>query len=234
MTQNPLLQSIDERIAYSDVQPEHIEQAIPTLITQAKQAVEAAANPALNLSWESFVEPLLDATEPLSRAWSVASHLNAVVNTPELREAFNQCLPQITEYSTWTALHEGLYEQYKRFANSAAFSSLSATRQRIIELALRDFRLGGAELTGSDRDRYRELSEASAKASQQFAENTLDSVDEWELIVTDEARLQGLPEDVIASARAAAEKDGKQGYKLVLQMPCYLPVMQYADDRTLR
>src|SRR5690625_382403 len=234
MTPNPLLQSINTRIAYSDIEPAHIEQAIPTLIDHAKKAVDAAADPALPLNWESFVEPLLDATEPLSRAWSIASHLNAVVNTPALREAYNACLPKITEYSTWTSLHEGLYEQYKRFASSAAFKDLTATRQRIIELALRDFRLGGAELTGTDRSRYKELSDESAQASQQFAENTLDSVDEWALIITDKERLKGLPDDVIASARTAAEKDGKAGYKLVLQMPCYLPVMQYAEDRALR
>src|SRR5690606_8085107 len=166
--------------------------------------------------------------------WSVAGHLNAVVNTPELRAAYNQCLPLVTEFSTWVGLHTGLYAQYKRLQASDGFAQLPADPKRIVDLALRDFRLSGVELVGEARDQYAEISDKQAQASQKFSENVLDSVDRWSLHITDEARLAGLPADVVQAARSAAEEDQLPGWKLVLKMPCYLPVMQYAQDRTLR
>lgn len=234
MSQNPLLIPIDQRIDYEAVQPEHIRAAIPVLIDGARQAVDRAAQSSLPATWEAIIEPLQDKSETLWRAWSVAGHLNAVVNTPELRAAYNECLPLITEYSTWVGLHEGLYQQYKRLKAAPEFVSLSPVRQHIIELALRDFRLGGAELQGSQRERYKVISDQQAQASQKFSENVLDSVDQWSLYILDETRLNGLPSEVIHAARDAAHSEGKEGWKLVLQMPCYIPVMQYATDRELR
>ncbi|HLR14066.1 MAG TPA: M3 family metallopeptidase [Burkholderiaceae bacterium] len=234
MANNPLLVPMDQPIDYARIEPAHIEAAIPALIDRARQAVDDAARPDLPLDWEHIIEPLLDATEPLSRAWSIAGHLNAVVNTPELRDAFNACLPQISQYGTWVGLHRGLYEQYQRLANAPIFATLSPARQRIIELALRDFRLSGVELPESRQERFRELSEQQALAAQKFSENVLDSIDQWSLLITDESRLDGLPDTVKAAAAQAARDDGEQGWKLVLQMPCYLPVMQYASDRELR
>lgn len=234
MTTNPLLAPISSLIDYASVTPEHIEPAITHLIAETRQAVERAADPELPAVWDAIVEPLEDASETLWRAWSVAGHLNAVVNTPELRAAYNQCLPLVTEFSTWVGLHTGLYEQYKRLKASAGFAQLPAVRQRIIELALRDFRLSGVELVGEQRIRYADISDQQAQASQKFSENVLDSVDRWSLHVTDEARLAGLPADVVQAARSAAEADQLPGWKLVLKMPCYLPVMQYAQDRQLR
>ena len=181
-----------------------------------------------------MVEPLDTASERLWRAWSVAGHLNAVVNTPELREAYNAALPLVTEFSTWVGLHEGLYKQYQRLAAAPDFASWTPVRRRIVEMALRDFRLSGVELQGADRERYAQISDREAQASQKFSENVLDSIDAWSLIVEDESRLAGIPADVIAAARAAAHEDGKAGWKLTLKMPCYLPVMQYAKDRSLR
>jgi oligopeptidase A len=234
MTQNPLLAPISTLIDYSSVKPEHIEPAIAHLIAETRTAVERAADPGLPATWTAIVEPLEDASETLWRAWSVAGHLNAVVNTPELRAAYNQCLPLVTEFSTWVGLHTGLYTQYKRLQASEGFAQLPAVRQRIVDLALRDFRLSGVELVGEARDQYAEISDKQAQASQKFSENVLDSVDRWSLHVTDEARLAGLPADVVQAARSAAEEDQLPGWKLVLKMPCYLPVMQYAQDRTLR
>src|SRR5690606_13280601 len=161
-------------------------------------------------------------------------HLNAVVNTPELRAAYNRCLPMVTEFSTWVGLHTGLYEQYKRLKHAPEFAQLPAVRQRIIDLALRDFRLGGVELQGEQRERYADISDKQAQASQKFSENVLDAIDQWSLLLTDAARLAGLPDDTIQAAQAAAQADGQQGWKLVLKMPCYIPVMQYATDRELR
>lgn len=234
MANNPLLCPIDELLDYASVQPDHIRSAIPILIDDARQATDRAADPDLPCTWDDIIEPLQDKSETLWRVWSVAGHLNAVVNTSELRAAYNECLPLITEFSTWVGLHEGLYQQYKRLKASEEFATLTPVRQRIIDLALRDFRLSGAELQGEQRERYRDISDQQAQISQKFSENVLDSVDQWALYITDNSRLDGLPDDVIQAAREAAQQDGKEGWKLVLKMPCYIPVMQYAKDRELR
>lgn len=234
MTQNPLLAPVSVLVDYAAVKPAHIVPAVEELLGIARKAVDHAADPALAPTWEAVAEPLDTASERLWRAWSVAGHLNAVVNTPELREAYNAALPLVTEFSTWVGLHEGLYKQYQRLAAAPDFASWSPVRRRIVEMALRDFRLSGVELQGADRERYAAISDREAQASQKFSENVLDSIDAWSLIVEDESRLAGVPADVIAAARAAAEEDGKAGWKLTLKMPCYLPVMQYAKDRSLR
>lgn len=234
MTQNPLLAPVSELVDYAAVKPAHIVPAVEELLGIARKAVDQAADPALAPTWEAVVEPLDTASERLWRAWSVAGHLNAVVNTPELREAYNAALPLVTEFSTWVGLHEGLYKQYQRLAAAPDFASWTPVRRRIVEMALRDFRLSGVELQGADRERYAQISDREAQASQKFSENVLDSIDAWSLIVEDESRLTGIPADVIAAARAAAQEDGKAGWKLTLKMPCYLPVMQYAKDRSLR
>ena len=234
MTQNPLLAPVSELVDYAAVKPAHIVPAVEELLGIARKAVDQAADPALAPTWEAVVEPLDTASERLWRAWSVAGHLNAVVNTPALREAYNAALPLVTEFSTWVGLHEGLYKQYQRLAAAPDFASWTPVRRRIVEMALRDFRLSGVELQGADRERYAQISDREAQASQKFSENVLDSIDAWSLIVEDESRLAGIPADVIAAARAAAHEDGKAGWKLTLKMPCYLPVMQYAKDRSLR
>ncbi|MEI2417563.1 M3 family metallopeptidase [Orrella sp. JC864] len=236
MTQqdNPLLAPVADLIDYAQVQPGHIQPAIEALLQTARQAVEAAADPGLPASWEAIVQPLDTATEKLWRAWSVAGHLNSVVNTPALREAYNAMLPKVSEFSTWVGLHEGLYRQYRRLAAAPDFPAWPHVRRRIVELALRDFRLSGVELQGQARERYAQLSDRQAQVSQKFSENVLDSVDGWSLLVEDEAELDGLPQDVKDAARDAAAQDGKPGWKLSLKMPCYLPVMQYARNRALR
>ena len=234
MTQNPLLAPVSDLIDYAAVQPGHIVPAIQELLEQARRAVVAAADPALPAQWEAVVEPLDTASERLWRAWSVAGHLNAVVNTPELREAYNAALPLVTEFSTWVGLHEGLYRQYQRLQAAPGFADWSPVRRRVVELALRDFRLSGVELQGPARERYAAISDREAQVAQKFSENVLDAIDAWSLLVDDEARLEGLPADVRQAASQAAQEDGKQGWKLTLKMPCYLPVMQYARDRSLR
>jgi oligopeptidase A len=234
MNENPLLAPISALIDYGQITPEHIQPAITTLIAKARLAVDNAADSRLPPAWNAIIEPLEDASEALWRAWSVAGHLNAVVNTPTMRAAYNDCLPLVTEFSTWVGLHTGLYTQYKRLKAAPEYALLAPVRQRIIDLALRDFRLSGVELAGQERTRYAELSDQEAQSSQKFSENALDAVDQWFLHITDESRLVGLPPDVVQAARTAAEQDQLNGWKLVLKMPCYLPVMQNAQDRDLR
>jgi len=233
-TRNPLLAPVCDFIDYASVRPEHIAPAIEALLVQARAAVEHAARPQLPATWEAVVQPLDIATEKLWRTWSVAGHLKAVVNTPALRDAYNAMLPKVSEFAAWIGLHEGLYQQYQRLRAQADFATWPAIRQRIVHLALRDFRLSGVELQGEDRQRFAENVERQSQLAQKFSENVLDAVDAWSLLVTDENRLNGIPADVREAARQAAGEDGHTGWKLSLQMPCYLPVMQYAKDRELR
>lgn len=234
MTLNPLCVPVSEPIDYQAIQAAHIEPAIRRMLDENRRGIDAIAHAAAPARYDTVVEPLDELSAPLWRAWSVAGHLNAVVNTPQWREAYNQCLPLVTEFSTWVGLHQGLYRQYKQIHESPEFSSLSPTRQRIVTLALRDFRLGGVELEGDDRTRYADISDKQAQASQKFSENVLDAIDNWSLLETTDERLAGLPDSVKRQARADAEADGKAGWKLTLKMPCYLPVMQYAADASLR
>ncbi len=234
MTTNPLLVAIDNLIDYPAIRPEHVEQAVDQLLAQARQAVETVSSDDREPSWETVVEPLTDATETLYRAWSVAGHLNSVINTPELREAYNNCLPRMSEFSTWVGLNRQLFLRYQALADSPAFAGLSPQRQRIVTLALRDFRLSGVELQGQAREDYARISEELAQTSQQFSEHVLDAIDQWHYLVTDEKELEGVPADVLAAAARAAQENGQQGWRLTLKMPCYLPVMQYARNQDLR
>src|SRR5690606_22393589 len=166
-------------------------------------------------------------------------HLQAVVNTPELREAYNANLPKVTRFGASLGQNLALFAQYKALAAAPEYAGYDATRRTVVENALRDFRLGGAELSEADKERFSALQEELAALSAKFSQNVLDATDAFALYVDDEARLSGLPAEVVAAARAAAKKDedapGKdRGWKLTLQMPCYLPVQTYADDRALR
>nr|WP_321327216.1 M3 family metallopeptidase [Alcaligenes faecalis] len=234
MTTNPLLVPIDSLIDYPAIQPEHIEQAVDQLLALARQAVDTVSNDDSEPSWDNIVEPITDATETLYRAWSVAGHLNSVINTPELRTVYNQCLPRMSEFSTWVGLNRPLFLRYQALADSPAFAALTPQRQRIITLALRDFRLSGVQLEGQARDDYARISEELAQTSQQFSEHVLDAIDQWHYLVTDQAELDGIPDDVLAAAQRAAQENDQQGWRLTLKMPCYLPVMQYARNQTLR
>jgi len=230
---NPLLTAIDQPIDYQAIQPEHIEPAVDLLLARAKEKIEQLAEQD-HPTWDDLVEPIHDATEQLWRAWAVSRHLNAVVNTPEIRQAINNCLPKITAFSTWLGQHQALYAQYKALAQPESLAQLSAPKKRAIELALQSFVLAGADLDESQRAQFAQNQEEQATTSQQFAENVLDNTDHWSYLVTDEARLAGLPNDVKEAARQAAQADDQEGWKLTLKMPCYLPVMQYADDQELR
>lgn len=233
-SENPLLVPAEAQVDYTAVRPAHIEPAIRTLIDETRAAIEAAAARSDPPDWENLVEAIEDPSERLHRAWAIAGHLNGVVNTPELRAAYNDCLPLMSEFSTWVGLHRGLYDRYRALADSPAYGGLSATRRRIVDLALRDFRLGGVELEGPARETFARNADLQAQVAQKFSENVLDATDGWSLLITDEDRLRGLPPSVIATARQLAQADGEDGWKLTLQMPCYLPIMQHAQDRDLR
>ena len=229
---NPLL-DFSGLPRFDAIRPGHVAPAIDRLIIDAEAAVKAAET-VLPVTWDTFVVPLDDATECLSRAWNQVGHLEGVVNTPELREAYNATLPKVTRFWSTLGQNLALFAQYRALAASPEFSGYDDARRKVVENALRDFRLGGAELPDADKARHGEIREELSALSAKFSQNVLDATDAFALHVDDEARLAGIPADVVAACRAAAEKDGKPGWKLGLQMPVYLPVQAYADDRDLR
>ena len=218
---------------FDEIKPEQITPAIDQLLAEADAAVKRAETIA-PVDWENFVVPLDDATERLYRAWGQVTHLQAVVNTPELRETYNANLPKVTRFGSALGQNLALYAQYKALAQTPEAKGYDAARRKVLENALRDFRLGGAELDEAGKARFTAIREELSALAAKFSNNVLDATDAWALYVEDESRLAGLPADVLAAARAQAEKEGRAGWKLTLQMPCYLPVQTYAEDRGLR
>ncbi len=216
------------------IRPEHVGPAVEELVAAGRATIERLASPERAATWESIVQPLDDATERLSRAWAQVSHLNAVVNTPELREAYNAALPRVTQFVTEQAQDERLHAAFKALRASAAFEGLSAARKRHVENELRDFRLAGAELPPPEKARLREVKEELAQLGSRFQDNVLDATNAFGLYLTDPAELAGIPADVLEAGREAAGREGREGVKLTLHMPCYLPVMQYADHPVVR
>src|SRR5438874_6578108 len=227
---NPLL-DFSGLPRFAQLKPEHVTPAVDTLLAEGRAAIERVL--AAPVSWESFVAPLEDANERIGRAWGQVAHLHAVLDSPELREAYNANLPKLTQYWTELGQNQQLFEKYQALAASPEYVTLGSARRRIIDNALRDFRLGGAELAPEKKARYAEIQEELARLGSRFSENLLDATKAFSIVV-DESRIGGIPEDVLAAAREAAEKDGKRGWKFTLHAPSYMPVMQYADDRHLR
>jgi oligopeptidase A len=233
MTDNALLDFTDLP-RFDLFKPDHVTPAISQLLDEARATVAALESPGAPFSWQEFVLPLERVTERLGRAWGVVGHLNAVVDTPELRAAYNDNLPKVTEF--WTELGQNLklFDKYKGLQASGEYQTLNAARRKIIDHAIRDFRLGGAELPDDKKARFAEIQEQQAALSTRFSENVLDATNAYEFIVDDESRLSGLPDDVKQAARASAEREGKTGWRFTLHFPSYFPVLQYADDRALR
>jgi oligopeptidase A len=228
---NPLLE-FEGLPRFDEIRPEHVAAAIDELLAAGRRAIASSLQaPA---TWSGFVAPLEDANERLGRAWGQVAHLHAVMDDPALREAYNAALPKISQY--WTELGQNLqlYQKYKELGRSADFASLSPPRKKIVENALRDFRLGGAELPLEKKQRYADIQEELARLSAKFSENVLDATNAFSIVIEDQQRLSGIPADVLQAARESAEKEGKRGWKFTLHMPSYLPVMQYAEERSLR
>ena len=216
---------------FGELKPEHVAPAIDELLAAGRGTVERVLG--APVAWDTFIAPLEDANERIGRAWGQVAHLHAVLDSPELREVYNASLPKVTQYWTELGQNQDLFEKYKQLAASPAFESLLPARKRIVENALRDFRLGGAELPPEKKARFSAIQEELARSASRFSENLLDATKAFSLAV-DESRTGGIPQDVLDAAREAAQKDGKPGYKFTLHAPSYMPVMQYADDRRLR
>ena len=219
---------------FDAIRPEHVAPAIRQLIDDNRALIARLTADDAPSSWDGFVVPLTEAGERLGRAWGVVGHLHSVKDVPEWREAYNAMLPEVSRFYAEVGQNLALFGKYKALAESAEFASLSAVRRRIVEHEVRDFRLSGAELPDELKPRFQAIQEEQSQLAAKFSENLLDATNAHAEYVRDEAGVAGIPADALEAARAAAERDGQPGWKFTLQMPAYLPVMQYADDRTLR
>ncbi len=225
---NPLL-DFAELPLFDAVQPEHVEPAVDVLMAQAQTALDTVTQLNFPTEWKAIAQVLDVATEKLGRAWGAVNHLNSVADSPEFRAAFNAALPKVTEFWTRLGSDERLYAKYK----AIDINTLNTEQKQAHLNAMRNFVLGGADLTGAAKQRFAAIQEQQAEVGQKFSENTLDATDSFALLVN-ENDLIGVPEDVKQAAKTSAEKDGQTGYKLTLKMPCYLPVMQFAQSSGLR
>ncbi len=219
---------------FDRIQPTDVTPAIDQLLTEARGVVSRITASDAGVTWDSVIEPLNEATDRLARSWGAVSHMNAVVDTPELREQYNLNLPKLTEFWTELSQNEALYEKFKVLAAAPDFAQWSAVRRKVVENELRDFRLGGAELPADKKERFKQVRERESQVSTRFAENVLDATNAFALYIDDASALAGVPQDALQMLSESAQADGKTGYKISLQYPSYSAIVDYAHDRTLR
>ena len=230
---NPLLDSADLP-PYAAIRPEHVEPAIDRLLADNRADIERLLATDTAYTWDSLIRPLEGLEDRLNKAWSPVNHLHSVLDSEALRAAYNACLPKLSAYSTELGQHEDLYRAYRQIADGAEYARLDPAQRKVIDDALRDFRLSGIALPPEQRARYKDIQQELAQLSAKFSENVLDATQAWTRHLTDEARLAGLPDSARALARQTAQQRGLDGWLLTLELPSYLPVLNYADDRELR
>ncbi|MEZ9442772.1 oligopeptidase A [Vibrio sp. 10N.222.54.F12] len=230
---NPLL-TFTDLPPFSQIKPEHVKPAVEQVIEECRNKIEQVLEGNTSPSWDNLVAPIDEVDDRLGRIWSPVSHMNSVMNSDELRDAYESCLPVLSEYGTWVGQHKGLFEAYKAIKASEAFSALNQAQQKTITDALRDFELSGIGLPADEQHRYGEISKRQSELGSQFSNNVLDATMGWSKQITDVAELAGMPESALAAAQAAAESKEQEGYLLTLDIPSYLPVMTYCDNQDLR
>ncbi|MEZ8500624.1 oligopeptidase A [Vibrio splendidus] len=230
---NPLL-TFTDLPPFSQIKPEHVKPAVEQVIEECRNKIEQVLEGNTSPSWDNLVAPIEEVDDRLGRIWSPVSHMNSVMNSDELRDAYESCLPVLSEYGTWVGQHKGLFEAYKAIKASEAFSALNQAQQKTITDALRDFELSGIGLPADEQHRYGEISKRQSELGSQFSNNVLDATMGWSKQITDVAELAGMPESALAAAQAAAEAKEQEGYLLTLDIPSYLPVMTYCDNQNLR
>ncbi len=230
---NPLV-TFTDLPPFASIKPEHVKPAIEQAIAECRKVTEQVLEGNTEPTWANLVAPIEEVDDRLSRIWSPVSHMNSVVNSEELREAYESCLPLLSEYGTWVGQHKGLFEAYKKLKASDEFAKLTAAQQKTITNELRDFQLSGIGLPLAEQKRYGEISKRMSELGSKFSNNVLDATMGWTKHITEEGDLAGMPESALAAARATAEAKGLEGYLLTLEMPSYLPVMTYCDNQALR
>ena len=229
---NPLLEPA-KLPAFSQILPDMIQPAIRQLIDQNRSAIEKLASQP-HPHWDNLVKPLELMNDRLEKAWSPVRHMNSVKSSQELRDAYNSCLPLLSDYSTEVSQNHELYEAYRRIAESDEFDDFTPAQRKTISDALLHFHLGGVDLEGKDRERFQRLQTELSELQSRFENNLLDSTQAWEYRIDDKAELAGLPDYAVAMLRQLAEQKELSGYRVTLDIPCYLAVITYADNRALR
>lgn len=230
---NPLL-SFTDLPPFSQIKPEHVKPAVEQAIADCRAKIEQVLAGNTEPTWDNVVAPIEEVDDRLSRIWSPISHMNSVVNSDELRDAYESCLPLLSEYGTWVGQHKGLFEAYKSLKASEAFAALTQAQKKTITDSLRDFELSGIGLPADEQHRYGEISKRMSELGSKFSNNVLDATMGWTKHISDEKQLAGMPESALAAAKAAAEAKELDGYLLTLDIPSYLPVMTYCDNQDLR
>ena len=230
---NPLLG--DQALpSWSEIRAEHVQPALEQILTSNRAQIERLCNDDNEVLWNNLAEPLADMNAQLERAWAPVSHLHGVCNTEQLRSAYDQALPLLTEYATELGQHRPLYQRWLALRDSDIFSTLSLAQQKTVNDVLRDFRLGGVALDAVEQQRFAQLQQQLATLGTRFSNNVLDATQQWYLHLPDESRLAGVPPAVLATLAQAASLRELSGYVVTLDVPAYLPVMQYVHDRALR
>ncbi|WP_275289268.1 oligopeptidase A [Halomonas elongata] len=235
MSTNPLLDA-HSLPPFAEIKPEHVVPAIETLLAENREAIEALVTRAERETptWETLAAPLEALNDRLSRAWSPVSHLNGTMNNPALREAYEQSLGMLSDYTTWLGQHEGLFRAWQALKDGPAWEELDEGQRRTVDNALRDFRLAGVDLPTDEKQRYGEIQARLSSLANTFSNQLLDATQSWHLALDDDRRLAGLPESALATLAANAEAKGQKGYRITLDFPSFFPVMTHADDRELR
>ena len=232
-TDNPLL-DFSGLPRFPEIQPAHVTPAVEFLLQHNRDVVACLLSDTAAPTWDNFVLTLDDANEKMTRAWGQVSHLNAVMNSAELREVYNANLPKITQYYAELGQNLALFAKYKTMRSHKEFDSLNPARKKIIENELRDFRLSGAELAEDKKARFLEIQEEMSTLCSRFSDNILDATNDFSLLIEDKSELSGIPADDLQAAAEAAQAAGKTGRLFTLKAPSYMPVMQYAENRALR
>ncbi len=230
---NPLLQ-MTGLPPFRDILPEHVEPAIDATLADNRRRVEALLQAGGPYTWDNLVAPLEEIDDRLNRIWSPVSHMNSVVNSEALRQAYNACLPKLSDYATEMGQDERLYRAFQSLATGPESATFDAAQKRLLENTLRDFRLSGVDLPPEQKGRYKALKQELSRLTSKFDENLLDATHAWSRHITEGDQLAGLPESALALARQAAERKGLEGWLLTLEFPSYFAVMTYADSRALR
>lgn len=229
----PAIELVDGLPLFSSIDAQSIKPAIEKAITQCKQEIEDVVA-SKDYSYSNLVHRLEESDDRLSKMFSPVSHMNSVVSSDELREAHDACLPLLSEYGTWVGQHEGLYNAYTELKQSGEFSGLSEEQQKVVENAVRDFTLSGVALPKEKKERFAQIQAKLSELSSTFSNNVMDATMGWTKHVTDKTLLTGMPESALDAAAQAAHQKDLQGYLFTLDIPSYLPVMLYADNRELR
>lgn len=229
---NPLI-GLEGLPPFSKIKPEHVVPAVEHGIEQCKKTIEQVLA-GKDFTWQGLVMPLEEADDKLSRLFSPVSHMHSVVNSQALREVYDQVLPKLSEYSTYVGQHQGLFDAYTALAQSDEYAQLSRAQQKVIDNALRDFKLSGIALSASDKKRFGEISSRLSELAAKFGNNVMDATLAWQKHITDEQQLAGLPESAKALAAQTAQSKELEGWLFTLDIPSYLPIMTHADNRELR